>query len=107
MMKTLKPTKTLKKILNTRKSKVFVLVRSTHNVSPSYWDSGSRTLTYTVNGTSLNTVTSVNNPFANEKNPKIELNDDTIIVELGTFQGQEATPCIIVKTEEALKGLVQ
>lgn len=107
MLEIRKPTKELKRILNTRKTKVHVLVKSSHKVLPSYWDGGSRTITYRLDGTSLNPVDSLSSPFDQRKLPEVVLDPQMVLVELGHFCGKEATPMLIVGSEEALKGLVE
>ena len=106
MLKTLKPTKTLKRILGSTKRKVFVTVKSQHSVAPSYWDGGSRTVTYRLEGTTLHPVHGVSDPFKGEKNPVIDLEPGMVLVELGHFCGEAATPALIVSSESDLKGLV-
>jgi len=107
MFETRKPTKELKRVLNTRKTKVHVLVKSSHKVLPSYWDGGSRTITYRLEGTSLIPLDSLSSPFDQRKLPEVVLDSHMVLVELGHFCGKEAIPMLIVGSEETLKWLVK
>jgi len=108
MFETRKPTKELKRILNSRKLKVYVNVKSSHKLQPSYWDGGSRTLTYRLVGTSLHPIETVSNPFNDSpnSNKEVVLEPGMILVELGHFCGKEAIPMLIVSDVNDLKGLV-
>ena len=106
MTKTVKPTKALKRILGSSKRKVFVNIKAQHSVAPSYWDGGSRTMTYRLAGTTLHPIQGVSDPFKGEKNPVITMEPGMVLVELGHFCGEAATPALIVGSESDLKGLV-
>lgn len=106
-METMKPSKTFKNLSGCKKRKVHVMIRSNHRVLPSYWEGGSRTLTYRVAGNSLVPVQSVSNPFAGEKPIEIALEPGMVLVELGHFCGNEAIPALIASSMDDLKGLVE
>lgn len=100
--------KTGKQLLETRKRSAFVQIGgSQHHAEPSYWQEGSRTLTYTMtkrNGSVfVQPVITSCSPFESVPDKVVDLNDETIVFTTGTFCGKDATPFIHCKDEATLK----